>query len=155
MSVEADLLGVFETHSPDGIRKVLAAGASPTEPIQGMRPVDSLIAMYLRSPRFTECLQVMLDAGATVGDPLLQAILLDDDHGLRQLLAGSSESLKRKLSFTSAFTSCRGVSALHICAEFNSVRCGRVLLENGAEVNARADQDGEIGGHTPIFHTCE
>jgi len=95
----------------------------------------------------------MLDAGATVGDPLLQAILLDDDHGLRQLLASSSESLQRKLSFTSAFTSCRGVSALHICAEFNSVRCGRVLLENGAEVNARADQDGDIGGHTPIFHT--
>jgi hypothetical protein len=52
-----------------------------------------------------------------------------------------------------AFTSCRGVSPLHICAEFNSTGCARVLLENGADVNARADRDGEgIGGHTPIFH---
>ena len=45
------------------------------------------------------------------------------------------------------------MSALHICAEFNSVRCARALLENGADANARADQDSDgIGGHTPIFH---
>jgi hypothetical protein len=154
VSIEADLLGAFEEHSPDGIRESLAAGVSPTEPIQGKRPIDSLIEMYLRSARFAECLQVMLDAGATIGEPLLQSILLDDDAGLRGLLARSSESLKTKLSPLCAFTSCRGVSPLHICAEFNSVRCARVLLENGADVNARADQDANgIGGHTPIFHT--
>lgn len=154
MSIEADLLGAFEEHSPDGIREALAAGVSPTEPIKGKRPIDSLIEMYLRSARFAECLQVMLDAGATIGDPLLQSILLDDDAGLRGLLARSGESLKTKLSPLCAFTSCRGASPLHICAEFNSVRCARVLLENGADVNARADQDANgIGGHTPIFHT--
>jgi ankyrin repeat protein len=153
MSVEADLLGAFEEHSPDEIRTALAAGISPTEPIKGMRPIDSLIGMYLRSPRFGECLQVLLDAGASIGDPLLQAILLDDDAELRRLLAGSSENLTRKLNPLCAFTSCRGVSALHICAEFNSVRCARTLLENGADPNARADQDSDgLGGHTPIFH---
>jgi hypothetical protein len=153
VSVEADLIGAFEEHSPDAIRELLAAGVSPTEPINGKRPIDSLIEMYLRSPRFAECLQVMLDAGSTTGDPLLEAILLDDDAGLRRLLARSSESLKRKLNPLCAFTTCRGVSALHICAEFNSVHCARVLLENGADVNARADQDADgIGGHTPIFH---
>ena len=153
MSLEADLLGAFEEHSPDDIRKALAAGISPTEPIKGMRPIDSLIAMYLRTPRFAECLQVMLDAGAKIDDPLLQSILLDDDTELRTLLARSSESLTKKLSFPCAFTSCRGVSALHICAEFNSIRCARALLENGADVNTRADQDAEgAGGQTPIFH---
>jgi hypothetical protein len=154
VSIEAELLGAFEEHSPDGIRKSLAAGASPTEPIKGKRPIDSLIEMYLRSPRFAECLQVMLDAGAVLGDPLLQAILLDDDSELRRLLAKSRENLKKTISLVCAFTSCRGVSALHVCAEFNSLRCARVLLEHGADVNARADQDAEgIGGHTPIFHT--
>jgi ankyrin repeat protein len=118
-----------------------------------MRPIDSLVAMYLRTPRFAECLQVMLDAGATIHDPLLKAILLDDDVELRGLLPRSSECLTRKLSSPCAFTSCRGVSALHICAEFNSIRCARVLLDNGADVNAGADQDADgIGGHTPIFH---
>jgi hypothetical protein len=153
VSAEADLLGAFEEHSPEGIRELLAAGVSPTEPIDGKRPIDSLIETYLRSPRFAECLRVMLDAGATIGDPLLEAILLDEDAGLRGLLARSSASLQKRLSPLCAFTSCRGVSALHICAEFNSIRCARVLLENGADVNARADEDAHgIGGHTPIFH---
>src|SRR5947208_3114042 len=76
VSIEADLLWAFEEHSPDGIRELLAAGVSPTDPINGTRPIDSLIGMYLRSPRFAECLQIMLDAGANIGDPLLRAILL-------------------------------------------------------------------------------
>ena len=154
MSIEADLLGAFETHSPEGIRALLGAGVSPTEPINGMRPIDSLIAMYLRSPRFAECLQIMLDAGATIDDPLLQAILLDDDAQLRGLLARSRQSVTKKLNPLCAFTSCRGVSALHICAEFNSMRCARVLLENGADPNARAEQDSDgLGGQTPVFHS--
>jgi hypothetical protein len=153
MSTEADLLGAFEEHSPDDIRQLLAAGISPTESIQGKRPIECLIEMYLRSPRFAECLQIMLDAGATIDDPVLEAILLDNHVRLRELLSPASAILDKKLSPLCAFTSCRGVSPLHICAEFNSIRCARVLLENGADVNARADQDAEgIGGHTPIFH---
>jgi hypothetical protein len=153
VSTGADLLGEFEVHSPDGIRKLLAAGVSPTELINGKRPIDCLIEMYLRSPRFAECLQVMLDAGASVGDPLLESILLDDEAALRGLLAGSGESMRRKLSPLCAFTSCRGVSAVHICAEFNSTRCARVLLNAGADVNAHADRDADgLGGQTPIFH---
>ena len=157
MPTSADLFGEFEEHSPDGIRNVLAAGISASEPIDGTRPIDALIAMYLRSPRFAECLQVLLDAGATIDDPLLRAILLDDDTGLRVLLTGSTEGVQRvhtrKLSPLCAFTSCRGVSALHVCAEFNSIRCARVLLESGADVNARADRDGDgVGGQTPLFH---
>jgi hypothetical protein len=153
MPTGADLLGEFEGHSPAGIRALLAAGASPTEAINGKRPIDVLIEMYLRSSRFADCLQIMLDAGVTLGDPLLQAILLDDHAGLRGLLYQSSENLRRKLNPLCAFTSCRGVTALHICAEFNSTRCAQVLLDAGADVNARADQDENgIGGQTPIFH---
>ena len=153
MPTGADLLSEFEVHSPQGIQSLLAAGVSPTEQINGKRPIDALIEMYLRSSRFAECLQIMLDAGATVGDSLLQTILLDDDARLRALLAISSESIQRKLNPLCAFTSCRGVSPLHICAEFNSIRCARVLLESGADVNARADRDANgLGGQTPIFH---
>ena len=153
MPSEADLLAEFEIHSPDGIRRVLSAGVSPTEPIKGTRPIDALIAIYLRSSRFAECLQVMLDSGATVDNPLLERLLLDDDSGLRGLLSKSSDCLEQKLSPLCAFTSCRGVSALHICAEFNSARCAHVLLDNGADVNTRAHEDADgLGGQTPIFH---
>jgi hypothetical protein len=151
--VNTDLLGEFEEHSPSGIRALLAAGISPTEPINGRRPIDALIETYLRSPRFAECLQVLLDAGASIGDPLLAAVLLDDDAALRRLLSESHDNLQRKLSPLCAFTSCRGVSALHICAEFNSIRCARVLLDAGADVNAQADLDPDgLGGQTPVFH---
>lgn len=153
MPTGTDLLGAFEEHSPESIRELLAAGVSPIESIKGRRPIDSLIEMYLRSERFAECLRVMMDAGASVGDPLLEAVLLDDDAGLRRLLAISKGELQRRLSPLCAFTSCRGVSALHICAEFNSTRCARVLLDAGADVNARADLDADgLGGQTPIFH---
>ena len=153
MSIEEDLLGAFEVHSPGEIRASLSAGASPTELIKGKRPIDSLIEGYLRSPRFAECLQVLLDAGASIGDPLLQTILMDDDRGLRRQLKKSNRVVQRKMSPLCAFTSCRGVSPLHICAEFNSLRCAAVLLEAGADVNARADVDGDgLGGQTPIFH---
>src|SRR5580693_10072005 len=112
MPTGADLLGEFEEHSPAGIRSLLAAGVSPTQPINGKRPIDVLIEGYLRSSRFAECLQIMLNAGATLGDPLLQALLLDDDTALRGLIAGASENLRKKLNPLCAFTSCRGVTAL-------------------------------------------
>ena len=153
MSIEADLLGAFEEHLPDSIQEALSAGASPTELLKGKRPVDCLIEGYLRSSRFDECLQVLLDAGASIGDPLLQAVLMDDDEKLRRRLKESNGDIQRKMSPLCAFTSCRAVSALHLCAEFNSLRCASVLLDAGADVNARADVDGNgLGGQTPIFH---
>ena len=154
MSLESDFLEAFELHSPEGIREALAAGSSPVSPIGGKRPIDILIEMYSRSSKFADCLRVMLDAGATVGDPLLEAVLLDDGDALRRILEVSNAELQRKLHPLCAYTSCSGVSALHICAEFNSVRCAQVLIEAGADVNERADVDsGGIGGQTPVFHS--
>lgn len=153
MSTESDLLEAFELHSAGKIRAALAAGASPVDPIQGKRPIDILIEMYTRSGQFADCLRVMLDAGAAIDDRLLQVLLLDDDSALRGILKTSSAELHRKLSPLCAYTSCKGVSALHICAEFNSVRCARLLIEEGADIDARADMDADgLGGQTPLFH---
>lgn len=151
MSTESDLLEAFECHSAQEIRRSLAAGISPVEPIKGKRPIDILIEMYTRSANFAECLLVMLDAGAVIDDPILAAVLLDDEAALRRALNPSV--LERKLTLLCAYTSCEGVSPLHVCAEFNSVRCAAVLLSAGADVNARADLDADgLGGQTPLFH---
>lgn len=150
MVTPADLLDAFEGHSPDEIRRVLAAGVSAIDPIKGQRPIDALISFYPRTARFADCLRVMIEAGATIGDPVLEALLLDDD----QALADPSQLKDTRITVLTAFTSTRGVTPLHICAEFNSLRCARRLIDAGADVNARADIDGEgVGGHTPIFHT--
>jgi len=43
---------------------------------------------------------------------------------------------------------------LHICAEYNHLSCAKVLIQHGADVNARAGTDEYgFGEHTPIFHT--
>ena len=152
MSLEGDYLGAFEEHSPEEIRRTLAAGASATELIKGKKPIDCLIEGYLRSPRFAGCLQTMLDAGASIEDPLLKAVLLDDDSAVQRLV-NEGQELNRKLRTSCAFTSCEGVTALHVCAEFNCVKCARVLLKAGADVNAPANIDSDgFGGQMPIFH---
>jgi hypothetical protein len=153
MATEADLLDAFEVHSPGEIGSILAAGVSPLKLIKGKRPIDCLVEAYLRSSRFADCMRVMLGAGADVGDPLLQALLLDDATALKAQIAESPAVLTRRLNALTAFTCCRNVTALHICAEFNSIDCGRVLTEAGADVNARSlvDADG-LGGQTPLFH---
>jgi len=154
MSANNDLLVAFELHDPQGIRKALAAGASPSAPLKGRRPIDWLISMYTRSPNFAACLRTMLAAGASVGDELIEATLLDDDERLRRIVEQDPPRAQERFVVESAYTSLRHVSALHVCAEFNSVRCAKVLLNAGVDVNVRAeiDRDG-LGGHTALFHT--
>src|SRR5687768_1539733 len=154
MSATDDLLVGFELHDSQRIRAALDAGASATAPVNGKRPIDWLISMYTRSPNFAACLRVMLAAGASVGNELVEATLLDDDETLRMIVQQDPQRLQQRVTVESAYTSLRGVSALHVCAEFNSVRCAKVLLDAGVDVNDRAEVDGDgLGGHTPLFHT--
>lgn len=153
MSLRADYLAALETHSLDGLRAALGEGASVAEPIDGRTPVYHLIEGYLRSPNFAPCLRLLQDAGGDVGDALLEALLLDDDASLAAILDADPCAASRRLTIPAAFTSCVEVGPLHICAEFNSLRCAGALLDAGADIDLRAgiDADG-FGGQTPVFH---
>jgi hypothetical protein len=154
MALSDDLLGAFEVHSPDELRRLLASGASATEPINGKLPMACLIEAYLRSPRFPECVRILRDAGAVIDDPLLEAVLLDDAKAIRELANRPGADLSRRLSIVGAYTSCAGVTALHLAAEFNALESARALIDLGVDVNARAATDDQgFGGQTPIFHT--
>lgn len=154
MSLQGDYLGAMEEHSVQGIADALSAGASPVDPIDGRAPITYLIEGYCRSTRFADCLRVLLSAGATIDDPVVEAILLGDATRLEELIGETKgEALHRPLDLRCAFTACVAVTPLHLCAEFNGVDCARVLLAAGADVNAPAgiDEDG-FGGQTPIYH---
>ena len=154
MTHHAQLLGAFESHDPDAVRDAIAAGASATEPVDGKLPIVALAEMYTRSARFADCLRALLDAGASFGDSLLEALLLDDDGGLRALLARTPAERDRRFQLACAYTSLAGATPLHVCAEYNRTRCARVLLDAGHPVDARADTDRQgFGGQTPLFHT--
>jgi len=85
----------------------------------------------------------------------MKAVLLDDEMAMeRPIKTSGTDLLRRRVHLRAAFTSCQGVTLLHLCAEFNSSRCARVLLDAGADLNAPADIDADgFGGHSPIFHT--
>ncbi len=148
------LLEPFEVHDPQGIRRALEAGASASAPVQGLSSIEHFVAGYLRSERFAACLDVLLEHGAVCSDRVWLALLRDDAEALAQMLARDARGiLAQRFTFANAFTCCRGVGALHVCAEFNSQRCAELLLDHGADVNDRAAIDARgRGGQTPVFH---
>jgi ankyrin repeat protein len=47
----------------------------------------------------------------------------------------------------------QGATLLHVAAEFGILEAARLLLDRGADVNARASlDDAGVGGQTAIFH---
>ena len=47
----------------------------------------------------------------------------------------------------------QGATLLHVAAEFGNVDAARLLIDRGADVNARATVDAAgVGGQTAIFH---
>ncbi len=152
-SVEFELLGAFETHDADAIRRILDGGFDVHQPIKGQSIAASLTSMYTRSDRLPECLGVLLERGAVLDDPRLAPILLDDAEALDAELARDKLFLTHRTSMISTFTPLVGASLLHVAAEYGHANAARVLLAAGADVNARASIDEHgLNGHTPIFH---
>jgi ankyrin repeat protein len=124
--------------------------------------LDYLIAGYVRSlERLSACINVLLDAGGeTKYDtlPVLAllrgrldnlAALIDADPGLvdkRYPELDCGQTGGRSLLL-------QGGTLLHVAAEYGNVAAATLLLDRGADVNARATIDeAGVGGHTAIFH---
>jgi hypothetical protein len=147
------LLG-FETHSVKTIREGLAAGADVNGLIDGRTPLTWLMEMYLRSPKFSECVQCLVDAGAQCPDAGLLAVLLDETDALRAELRANPSLIRKRVDIRCAFTPLVGASLLHVAAEYGLANAASVLIEAGADVEAKAAVDDYgFNGHTPIFHT--
>jgi hypothetical protein len=144
----------FECHSVDGINECFANGIDPNQISKGKPLIYELINMYTRGPMFKECIKVFVDHGLEFSDKALLAVLLDDSKLLEAELSGDKSLLQRRYSFDCTFTPLYEASLLHICAEYNHLSCAKMLVNYGADINARAGLDNNgFGGQTPIFHT--
>ena len=148
------LIGEIETHSVEGIRECFEHGLNPNDLFNNEPLIYELTSEYLRSSRFKNCVKVFLDHGLIFEDKLLLAVLLDDAQSLDAQLKTNPGAIDKRYTLRCAFTPLYEATLLHICAEFNHLSCARVLINQGADINAKAgiDENG-FGGQTPIFHT--
>lgn len=150
----AKILGAFETHDVKAIESILATGFDVGVPLRGKTPVDHLIEMYFRSDRFPACLRLLLDRGAALDDPKIEAVLLNDAAAVESAVRRDPSLLEHRTDLPCAFTPLRGATLLHVAAEYGNLEAARKLLDLGALVDSRAALDGSgMNGHTPLFHT--
>ena len=154
-----------ETVEPVALQWLLDHGANPNCGKPGRKypgtALDYVIGTYSRSQQLAACIDILLKAGGLTKYSLPP--VLDLLRGRLDLLAerldAEPELVSRRfpeLDFGATayrHLTLRGATLLHVAAEYGSLEAAKLLLERGADVNARAEVDGSgVGGQTPIFH---
>lgn len=124
--------------------------------------LDYLIASYARSAeRLRACIEELLAAGGETRYDL--PCVLDLLRGRLDRMAARLDAepgLVRRhfeeLDFGMSGGRCltvQGGTLLHVAAEYGNAAAAALLLDRGADVNARAKVDeAGVGGHTALFH---
>ncbi len=154
-----------ETVQPAPLKWLLDHGANPNCARMDRKypgtALDQVIASYGRSRELGACIDILVDAGGVTKYNLPP--VLDLLRGRLNLLAEHLDAdttlINRhfpELDFgvTGARQlTLRCATLLHVAAEYGGVEAAKLLLDRGADVNARATiSEQGIGGQTPIFH---
>ena len=154
-----------ETVEPLALQWLLERGANPNcaDP-KRKHPgtaLDYVIGTYSRSEKLGSCIDILLSAGGVTkyNIPAALNLLRNRLDALAENLDAEPALLHRRfpeLDFGSTAArrlKLRGATLLHVAAEYGNVGAAKMLLDRGADVNARADLDESgVGGQTPIFH---
>ena len=136
-------------------------GCGGNGPLTWQTPLDYAIGTYARSPKLAECIEMLLAAGtATRYDaPAVLHVLRGDLSRLAGELDGDPSLVHRTFPELDVGATAQrgltlaGATLLHVAAEYGAADAARLLLERGANVDARAAIDASgRGGQTPIFH---
>ncbi len=160
-----------ESLDPDALKWLLDHGANPNcrdheyqfggHPYPGTA-LDYVIASYGRSPeQLSLCIDALLDAGGQTRYDLPGVLALL--RGRLDRLAELIEADPALLSTCFSELDCgqtggrslllQGATLLHVASEYGHPAAAALLLDRGADVNARATVDeAGVGGQTAIFH---
>ena len=160
-----------ESLDPDALKWLLDHGANPNcrDPHRRIAghsypgtALDYIVSSYARSQqRLSACIDILLEAGGETRY---------DSPAVLELLRGRLDSLADQIEADPALVNKRfseldigmtggrsltlqGGTLLHVAAEYGNSAAVALLLDRGADVNARAtvDESG-VGGQTAIFH---
>jgi ankyrin repeat protein len=159
------LFAPSETVEPLALKWLLDHGAHPHLPeSRGHEsPLDYVIGTYSRSARLTDCIDALVEAGCTTRRrvPAMLDLLRGRMDLFAEQLDADPELVHRRFpEFDFGSTAYRrlklnGGTLLHLAAEYGVREAASILLDRGADVNARAQVDGEgAGGQTPLFHAA-
>ncbi len=160
-----------ESMDPAALKWLLDHGADPNCRDHGYEisghqypgtALDYLIAGYARSEeRLSACIEILLEAGgATRYDvPAVLKLLRGRLDDLAELIDADPALVNRRFSQLDCGMSggrsltLQGGTLLHVAAEYGNLAALALLLDRGADVNARATvDDAGVGGQTAIFH---
>jgi ankyrin repeat protein len=124
--------------------------------------LDYVIVTYGRSPeRLSACIDALLAVGGTTrfSAPGVLDVLRQQLNRLAEQLDADPQLVHRRFPELDCGTTgarrllLTGATLLHVAAEFGISQAAALLLDRGADVNARATvDDAGIGGQTAIFH---
>ncbi|PTQ94116.1 ankyrin repeat protein [Mucilaginibacter yixingensis] len=154
MGDHSNIITAFERHDTVAIENYFKIQGNPNEMRKGEPLFNRLVDMYSRSPKFKECVRIFINYGLQFDDAPLLAVLANDADKLEALIKADPEIVHRTYNrFKCTFTPLNGGTLLHFSAEYRHLDCATVLLNGGADINARASlNENGFGGHTPIFH---
>jgi ankyrin repeat protein len=154
-----------ETVQPEAIKWLLEHGANPNCARKGRKYPETalgyVIGTYGRSAQLGECMDILVEAGGVTKYDLPP--VLDLLRGRLDLLAKHLDADRAlvdrrfpELDFGTTgarLLKLQGATLLHVAGEYGNMEAAKLLLERGADVNARAMvNESGVGGQTPIFH---
>ncbi len=161
-----------ESLDPAALKWLLDHGANPNCRDHGYKisghsypgtALDYIVASYARSPqRLSTCIDILLEAGgATKYDaPAVLQLLRGRLDSLAELIDADPALVNKRFSELDCGQTggrnllLQGGTLLHVAAEYGNVAAIALLLDRGADVNARATIDeAGVGGQTAIFHS--
>jgi ankyrin repeat protein len=164
------VMGPCETLNPEGLALVLELGAElADEHGDRMAPVGLLLQIYSRYPEGKHrCLELVAARGVELPNTAPMAMHRGRIDLLESLLRRDPQLPSRTFSHEEIYppelgcstdhtyalhgTPLAGTTLLHMCVDFDEIEMARWLLDHGADVNAKAEIDGDgFGGHTPLF----
>jgi ankyrin repeat protein len=164
------VMGPCETLNAEGLALLFELGAElGDEHGDRLAPVALLLQTYCRDPEGKHrCLELVAQHGIPLPDTPTMAMHRGRIDLLQDHLRRDPDLLNRTFSHEEIYppalgchadhslalhgTPLAGTTLLHMCVDFDEIEMARWLIEQGADVNAKAEVDTDgFGGHTPLF----